>query len=49
MFKLVILIFKLVCLFVLFSIQNIQKKSDKGYLVSRTGFATRKILFNVNY
>jgi hypothetical protein len=33
----------------LFKFQNIQKKSDNGYLVSRTGFATCKISFNVNY
>jgi hypothetical protein len=26
----------------LFEVQNIQKKSDKGYLISRIGFAARR-------
>jgi hypothetical protein len=33
----------------LFGVQNIQKKSDKGYLFSRTGLATHRIVFNVYY
>jgi hypothetical protein len=36
-------------LFVSTSAKNTEKKSDKGYHVSRTGFATLWIVFKVNY